>query len=105
MAEQNNTDTPDAPIDTITLHTLWGQYKQRYQGEHAPELLLAWDEYTVEANHEGWTTAVDEALQRYRGDIVDHGFLNIEVPLEAVLDLFETKAVAAVATSKASKPS
>lgn len=46
----------------MKLYTLWGQRPNRYYGEHAPELLTAWDEFCVDENPEGWEEAQKEAI-------------------------------------------
>ncbi len=43
----------------MKLHILFGQRKQRYDGEHAPEPLLCWSEYEVDENPGGFEEACD----------------------------------------------
>lgn len=48
-------------------------------GESGPELLTAWDEYTVMENAEGWTEDCEKALAAVKTDIVRHAYVDIEV--------------------------
>jgi hypothetical protein len=45
----------------MDLHILFGQRKESYDGEHAPEALVCWTEYDVDENAEGWQEAVAKA--------------------------------------------
>lgn len=47
----------------MDLHILFGQRRQNYEGEYAPEVLVCWDEFTIDENPEGFWEAVDEAKQ------------------------------------------
>jgi hypothetical protein len=42
----------------MDLYILFGQRKENYDGEHAPEALLCWTEYDVDENGEGWDAEV-----------------------------------------------
>ena len=52
----------------MKLHILFGQRKESYEGEHAPEALLCWDEYSVEGNPEGFDKEVEETKKACEPD-------------------------------------
>lgn len=45
----------------MKLYILFGQRRQNYDGEYAPEVLLCWTEPDVDENPEGWESAVEAA--------------------------------------------
>ncbi len=51
----------------MKLHIIFGQRVCSYEGEHAPEVLDCWDEYSFEANPEGFDQAVRKAQNRTAG--------------------------------------
>lgn len=44
---------------------LFGQRKERYDGEHAPEPVLCWSEFEVDDNPDGWEKAVHSKKAAY----------------------------------------
>ena len=52
--------------------------------QSGPELLTAWDEYTVCDNYEGWQTACSNALESVDGDYEKQRIITIEVPDDAL---------------------
>lgn len=74
----------------MRIRLIVGQYKESYPGEYMPNVLDAWDEYTLDENHEGF----EEKLRKYEGwvesgDIEAVRLLDVEIPDDAVLDLFK----------------
>ena len=63
----------------MKLYVLFGQRKESYDGEHAPELLLAWDEYSVEENGEGWERELEEMKKVHGASMTAMRVINIEV--------------------------
>ncbi len=54
----------------MKIYCLFGQRKCLYPGQHAPELLEAWDEYSVEENPEGFAQAMQKAREENQEDMV-----------------------------------
>lgn len=52
----------------MNLHILFGQRKQSYDGEYAPEALVCWTEHDIEENPEGFDQAVLEATEKAKDD-------------------------------------
>lgn len=44
----------------MKVHILFGVRKEDYPGQYGTEARLAWDEYCIEENPEGWAKAVEE---------------------------------------------
>lgn len=63
--------------DTATIKTAWFWRKQ----EEGPELLEAWDEFTVDSNPDGWREAVDAAYAAVESDDSGHGIRYIDVKI------------------------
>jgi hypothetical protein len=47
----------------MKLHILFGQRKEAYEGEHAPEPLLCWSEFEIDDNPEGWEEAKEKEIE------------------------------------------
>lgn len=69
-----------------TLRTVWFWRKM----EDGPEMLMAWDEYTVDQNPEGYAKAWQEAYDAAKSD--DSGFgvrhIDIRIPWAPVENAF-----------------
>jgi len=52
----------------MKLHVIFGQRVCDYEGQHAPEVLDCWDEFSRDENPDGWSKALQQALERTRGD-------------------------------------
>jgi len=73
----------------MKIHTLWAQRSEDYDGEYAPELLVAWDEHCMDSNGEGYDEEVEKAVERNGGLGPGKGLsavreIIIEVPDEAI---------------------
>lgn len=66
----------------MKLHILFGQRKERYEGEHAPEALVCWDEYSVEENGEGFDEACVAARKSNGGEEAFAAFRVIDVTVD-----------------------
>jgi len=62
----------------MKLYTIW---KPPYSPDEMPELFDAWDEWTIDANHEGYKDKLLAAGPRAR-------VLIVNIPERAALDLF-----------------
>jgi hypothetical protein len=63
----------------MDLFILFGQRKEAYDGEHAPEALLCWTEFDVDENNEGWNKAVDEAKKEYAASMTATRVIRVSV--------------------------
>lgn len=52
----------------MKLFILFGQRKQRYEGEYAPEALTVWDEYAVDENPGGFEEDIEATKKKHGGD-------------------------------------
>ena len=72
------------------------------QSEDTPELLVAWDNFTIDGNPGGFTEACTSALAAVGGDVRDTAYLTIVVPEEPIFaalyppDVSEVKVFAGV---------
>jgi len=62
----------------MILRCLFGQMRESYEEEHAPELLLAWDEYCVDTNPEGFEDECKRVMSALT-DYVAYKVIDIEV--------------------------
>lgn len=51
-----------------------------------PELLEAWDEYSIDENVEGWHEACTKALAALEGEYLKHAYVDIEVDIDDITD-------------------
>jgi hypothetical protein len=63
----------------MQIRTLWGQRANSYPGETLPELMVAWGEYEVEDNFDGYVDAKNAEIKAWGTDLVEHHELFIEV--------------------------
>ena len=64
--------------ERVMIKTLWFWRK----GETSPELLVAWDEYTVDQNPDGFAVACHKAYEEVRAEDVGNGSRRIEIHAE-----------------------
>ena len=64
-------------------------------GPSGPELLTAWDEYTISENYEGWQEAIAAALKSVEGDYLSHRIVSVDVPDEELEKALEQPQVQA----------
>jgi len=62
--------------------------RTRCEENTAPELLVAWDEYTLDCNPEGFEADCEKAKKSYGGDLVASRIVEIEVDEEELSALF-----------------
>ncbi len=64
----------------MKLYVMFGQRKESYPGEYAPEALLCWDEFCVDENPQGFEDACAAAEQEAtKNDIVRTKIMAINV--------------------------
>lgn len=56
-----------------------GLFILRHYEPTTPELVTAWDEYTVDENPEGWKKECDRMLAMIGDDVLSKGFITISV--------------------------
>lgn len=83
----------------MKIYTLWGLRR----GETMPELMVAWDEYCVDANGEGFVEALVEARKSWGSDLVDDRPLAIDIPDQTIERLFKRPVVRAKVVGSADK--
>ena len=71
----------------MKIHTLWGERKG-FEGD-APELMVAWDECSIESNPDGFEDACREARTSWGSELVQERCIHIEVPESVIFDAFE----------------
>ena len=77
----------------MEVRTLWGKRPEDYEGQYAPELMVAWDEYCLEANSDGYEAEKAKAIKEWGGDLVASRELILHVPDDAIKKLFAMPAV------------
>lgn len=68
----------------MDVATLW----IRRPDSEIPELVAAWDGYSIEENYEGWEKACQRALDEVKGDLAAFRYLNISVSERVLNDAF-----------------
>lgn len=81
----------------MRIHTVWAV---RTYSPDEPELVTAWDEFSVDSNPEGFDADVQKSLASWGSDLGTHRRIDFIIPDKAVFDAFATAEVAAeVATN------
>lgn len=62
----------------MDIATLW--IKRKGNESESPELIVAWDEYSIEENWEGWAADCQKHLDEIGGEVSMKRFLNLRVP-------------------------
>ena len=70
--------------ESIRIHTLWGHRVDTYPGEFAPELMVAWDEWTYEDNVHGFNEACKKEIAAWGEDLVAHRHIILTVKRELI---------------------
>jgi hypothetical protein len=83
----------------MQIRTLWGQRANSYPGETLPELMVAWGEYEVEDNFDGYVDAKNAEIKAWGTDLVEHHELFIEVDDDDIERLFTIPAVRAASVT------
>jgi len=63
----------------MRLHILFGQRRETYEGEYAPEALVVWDDYTFNENPEGFDKDVKDAEIAFATEMVAMRVFLVEV--------------------------
>ena len=73
-------------MSKMNLAILFGQSKEEYEGQYAPEPLECWSEFNVEENPEGFEEACDDAKAN-NGYMTAYKVINIEVDQDKIREL------------------
>ena len=79
----------------MRIHTVWAV---RESSPDEPELVTAWDEFSVDANPEGFDADVKEGLESWGTDLETHRYIDLIVPDKAIFDAFKRIEVQAEVT-------
>lgn len=66
----------------MDIATLWIKRKGFEDG--SPELIVAWDGYSIDGNWEGWRDACDRELKLIGEDVAAFRFLNIHLSTDEI---------------------
>lgn len=67
---------------------IWTLWITRTYAQDTPELLEAWSEYDIDANHEGWQEAKQKALDSIGSDLHVYREIDIKVDYEDICKAF-----------------
>lgn len=70
----------------MDISTLW--IKRKGCEDSPAELVVAWDEYSIEENWDGWASACKKALDAIGDDLSSRRFLNLKVNENVIEDHF-----------------
>lgn len=73
----------------LSINTLWGWRK----GADGPELMVAWDELSVDENLEGFNASCNDAIDSWGDDMQSHRYATITVPYDEIVALWEEEEV------------
>lgn len=65
----------------MIIETLW--IKRKY-GNTPPELVAAWDEFSIDENPQGWQDACTKALDSIGDDLAEHRYIQIRANVSSV---------------------
>jgi hypothetical protein len=68
-----------------TIETLWGVRK----GESTPELMAAWDEFSIDENSMGWQDACERAIDSWGDQLDIYRYIKIQVDMDKIEAAFE----------------
>ena len=77
----------------MILKTLWIQRKCSYEGEYAPECLVAVDEYCYDDNPDWFDNKVSDELEENKSDIDSHVIIDIVVGEDRIVKLLNDNPV------------
>jgi hypothetical protein len=83
--------------------TLWATRKSIDAGMYPPEMIQAWDEFSIEENAEGWFSACKKALDAFGDDLDQYRYITLRVA-ESVIDEAFFHTISAVTSARVSGP-
>ncbi len=72
-----------------TIRSLWITRKSIDSGFHPPELVEAWDEWSIDENPDGWQEACKRALDAVGSDLSSHRYIDLRVSGDALDSAFQ----------------
>jgi hypothetical protein len=72
----------------MELNIIWSRWE-----DDIYEIAAAWDEYSVDANYEGWLEEVKQQREKARDNNCDIRIQKIRIPFKSVESLFEIPSV------------
>jgi hypothetical protein len=72
-------------MSIAVIETLWGVRK----GESVPELMEAWDEYSVDENREGFNEACQNRIASWGDQLDIYRYIQIMVDMDKIEAAFE----------------
>jgi hypothetical protein len=69
----------------MTIKCLFGQRKCRYEGEYGPELLVAWDEFTLDGAEEGFEAECAKIQTEGKDEFSAFRIIDIVVPYDVIV--------------------
>lgn len=76
----------------IRIRTLWGQRLDTY-GDDFPELMVAWDEFCVDGNPEGYAEDKKKAIESWGDDLAAQREIVISVPTDQIEAAFRAPTI------------
>lgn len=77
----------------MKISILFGQRKETYDWEYGPEVLVAWDEYSIDENPDGFEKECDKAKYKYEAEMAAMRVIEIEVDGDKIRDLLMGRSV------------
>lgn len=77
----------------MILSILFGQRKQRFEGEYGPEALSYWDEFSIDENPEGFDQEVSEQKAQLAKEFESFLVIDIVVDQEHISKLLNKKPI------------
>lgn len=68
----------------MIIHTLWGLRK----GKFTPELMVAWDEFSVDNYQEGFAEDCEKVIASWGSDLVEKRYIDIHVHDDLLMRTF-----------------
>lgn len=87
----------------MDIASLW--IKRKGYEDVAPELLVAWDEYSIEENWDGWASACHDALKACGDEVLDKRFINLSVQQSQIEAIFMRGTIPVVNVTELDDPS
>lgn len=78
----------------MVISTLWATRVS----DDGPELLAAWDQWSIEGNWEGWAAECRRQLDAMGNDLDQYRYFNLSVDLDKIEDAFRQRTLPAVVT-------
>lgn len=87
----------------MEIATLWIKRKS-FSSDTTPELLVAWDEYSIEENWQGWCDACDRELAAVGDDVEEFRFMSLHVDGAELQRMFERPRLSAKQVAELEDP-